>query len=30
VLKADGCTRAWTHASHAANDDQPRDRDVDR
>ncbi len=30
VLKADGCTLAWTHASHAANDDQPRDRDVDR
>lgn len=30
VLKADGCTLAWEHASHAANDDQPRDRDVDR
>ena len=30
VLKADGCTLAWTHDSHAANDDQPRDRDVDR
>ena len=30
VLKADGCTLAWQHASHAANDDQPRDRDVDR
>jgi Ca-activated chloride channel family protein len=30
VLKADGCTLAWTHASHAANDDQPRDRQVDR
>lgn len=30
TLKADGCTIAWEHASHAANDDQPRDRDVDR
>ena len=30
VLKADGCTLAWQHASHAANDDQPRDREVDR
>jgi len=30
VLKADGCTLAWQHADHAANDDQPRDRDVDR
>ncbi len=30
VLKADGCTLAWTHDSHAANDAQPRDRDVDR
>ena len=30
VLKADGCTLAWQHASHAANDAQPRDRDVDR
>lgn len=30
VLKADGCTLTWEHASHAANDDQPRDRDVDR
>ncbi|MBA3739806.1 MAG: VWA domain-containing protein [Chloroflexi bacterium] len=30
VLKADGCTLAWEHATHAANDDQPRDRDVDR
>ena len=30
VLKADGCSMAWEHASHAANDDQPRDRDVDR
>ena len=30
VLKADGCTLAWTHADHAANDAQPRDRDVDR
>ncbi len=30
VLKADGCTLSWEHASHAANDDQPRDRDVDR
>ncbi len=30
VLKADGCTLAWTHASHADNDAQPRDRDVDR
>jgi Ca-activated chloride channel family protein len=29
-LKADGCTLTWTHASHAANDAQPRDRDVDR
>jgi Ca-activated chloride channel family protein len=30
VLKADGCTLAWLHASHAANDAQPRDRNVDR
>jgi hypothetical protein len=30
VLKADGCTLAWTHASHTANDAQPRGRDVDR
>ncbi len=30
VLKADGCTLAWEHDSHAANDTQPRDRDVDR
>jgi len=30
VLKADGCTLAWEHAAHAANDNQPRDRDVDR
>ena len=30
VLKADGCTLAWEHATHAANDDQPRDREVDR
>jgi Ca-activated chloride channel family protein len=30
VLKADGCTLSWEHASHAANDAQPRDRDVDR
>lgn len=30
MLKADGCTLAWTHDSHAANDAQPRDRDVDR
>ena len=30
VLKADGCSLAWTHADHAANDAQPRDRDVDR
>ena len=30
VLKADGCTLRWTHAGHAANDAQPRDRDVDR
>ena len=30
VLKADGCTLTWEHASHTANDAQPRDRDVDR
>ncbi|HET8587018.1 MAG TPA: hypothetical protein VFM74_03995 [Candidatus Limnocylindria bacterium] len=30
VLKADGCTLSWTHASHAADDAQPRDREVDR
>ena len=30
TLKADGCTLTWEHASHAANDDQPRDRHVDR
>jgi hypothetical protein len=30
VLKADGCTMAWTHADHAANDAQPRDTEVDR
>jgi Ca-activated chloride channel family protein len=30
ALKADGCTLAWTHDSHAANDAQPRDREVDR
>jgi len=30
ALQADGCTLTWTHASHAANDAQPRDRDVDR
>lgn len=30
VLKADGCTVGWTHADHAANDAQPRDREVDR
>jgi len=30
VLKADGCTLAWSHADHAANDNAPRDRDVDR
>lgn len=29
VLAADGCTLTWEHASHAANDAQPRDRDVD-
>ncbi len=30
VLRADGCTLTWEHASHAANDDQPRDVEVDR
>lgn len=30
ALQADGCTLSWEHASHAANDEQPRDRDVDR
>jgi len=30
ALQADGCTLAWSHDSHAANDTQPRDRDVDR
>jgi Ca-activated chloride channel family protein len=30
VLKADGCSIDWEHADHAANDAQPRDRDVDR
>ena len=30
ALKADGCTLTWEHASHAANDAQPRDKAVDR
>ena len=30
VLKADGCTLTWEHASHPANDAQPRDTEVDR
>jgi hypothetical protein len=29
VLKADGCILSWAHASHATNDAQPRDREVD-